>query len=381
MSSWIPALQSTTLSLALLWLGLALTRRERPALLIVWAVFCASIALLMTRQLAGDAVGVWTYVIGLGTCATCNAYWLVARGLFRAGRPFTARHLAYAGLIGALIVARQALGVLDEGLGWITPELRAPLVAAASSALGLLSSTALLLAFWEALRGWGETTRIERRLRGVFLVSYGTCVAVCSLVPAVSAGPDAQASNDAVAAAAALLMLLVTQGLVHWRLRHPMSTPSSAVLPNATNVTPAAPQHAVSAATLADVERAEDRALAARLEQAMRTQRWYLRTDLKLVHLAQQLDVCEYQISRAIRASLGMRNVNQYINAYRLAHARALLEDPQRDTWSTLVVGLESGFGSLGAFHRALKAELGCTPGEYRAARQASPDTVALEAR
>ncbi|WP_202839611.1 AraC family transcriptional regulator [Luteimonas saliphila] len=48
----------------------------------------------------------------------------------------------------------------------------------------------------------------------------------------------------------------------------------------------------------------------------------------------------------------------------------------QRDGWSTLVVGLESGFGSLGAFHRTFKAAEGCTPGEYRSARPA-PEGVA----
>lgn len=108
----------------------------------------------------------------------------------------------------------------------------------------------------------------------------------------------------------------------------------------------------------------------------MRTQRPYLRTDLKLGHLEQALEVVEYRISRLVHGPMGHSNVSHYVNRYRLDHARVLLADPSCDHWSTLVVGLESGFGSLGAVHRAFKASERCTPGEHRAARQ--PSTAGL---
>ena len=37
--------------------------------------------------------------------------------------------------------------------------------------------------------------------------------------------------------------------------------------------------------------------------------------------------------------------------------------------WGRLVVGMESGVGSLGAFHRTFRVAEGVPPGEYRAAR------------
>ena len=112
-------------------------------------------------------------------------------------------------------------------------------------------------------------------------------------------------------------------------------------------------------------------ALAKALERHMRDQRPYLQPELGLGALAQALGVPEYRISRAIHGPLAQRNVSTYVGAYRLDHARRLLADPTCRHWSTLVVSLESGFGSLGAFHRAFKAAEGCTPAEYRAAHSA----------
>ncbi|MCX7033183.1 MAG: hypothetical protein NT046_04315, partial [Arenimonas sp.] len=58
MTAWIPAVQATALSLALLWLAVALVSRPRSPLAAVWAVFCGSIAMLMARSLVGpDAAG------------------------------------------------------------------------------------------------------------------------------------------------------------------------------------------------------------------------------------------------------------------------------------------------------------------------------------
>lgn len=360
MSNWIPALQATALSLSLLWLLVALASRPRSPLAATWAVFCGSIAMMMARGLVGPDAGGWYQLFGVGACLTCNGFWLVSRALFRAGRPFGAPHLAYAGIVAALIVTVQQRASLPPALAVTAGEL-----------LNLLSSAALVMAFWEGQRGWRQHHGVERALRAVFLTTYGACVAVCFVAPSLFDPAGTGGVQAASAAAAAAAILLVAQGLVAWRLKHPLAGPAWASdevsQPMAAAATPAPPAEAGEGATL----REQDIALARALDHYMRTQRPYLQPELKLTQLAHALQVGEYRISRAIHGPLGHRNISQYVNGYRLDHARALLLDPARDAWSTLVVGMESGFGSLGAFHRAFKAAEGITPGEYRAARSA----------
>lgn len=367
MTDWIPALQATALSLSLLWLLVALASRPRSPLAAAWAVFCGSIAMLMARGLVGpDAVG-WYQLFGVGACLTCNGFWLVSRALFRPGRPFGAPHLAYAGLVAALIILVQQRASLPPALAVSAGEL-----------LNLLSSAALVMAFWEGLRGWHQHRGVERALRVVFLATYGACVAICFVAPSLFDPGGTGGVQAASAAAAAAAILMVAQGLVAWRLRHPLAAPGevdndTAPLhrdyPTPGDAACAEPTaHAAQDAAL----REQDIALARRLESHMRTQRPWLQPELKLTQLAHALQVGEYRISRAIHGPLGHRNISQYVNGYRLDHARALLNDPACDDWSTLVVGMESGFGSLGAFHRAFKAAEGITPGDYRAARGAA---------
>ena len=341
MTAWIPALQATALSLALLWLVVALASRPFSPLAAVWAAFCGSIAMLMARGLVGPDAAGWYQLFGAGACLTCNGFWLVSRALFRSGRPFGAPHLAYAGLVAALIVVVQQRAALPPVLAVSAGEL-----------LNLLSPAALVMAFWEGLRGWRQHRGAERALRAVFLATYGACVAACFVAPALFDPAGTGGVQAATAAASAAAILVVAQGLVAWRLRHPL----------------AAARHALPAAPV-DALRDEDIALAQALERHMRSQRPWLQPELKLTQLAQALQVPEYRISRAIHGPLGHRNISQYVNKYRLDHARALLRDPACDAWSTLVVGMESGFGSLGAFHRAFRVAEGVTPGEYRAAR------------
>jgi AraC-like DNA-binding protein len=378
MTTWTTTLQATSMCLALLWLLLALAQPRKPILLVVWAVFCASLALMLAKQLAGASLAPWHYLLGLGACATCNGFWLVARALFRAERPFGAVHLFYAGSIGLLIVISQLLGLLGSGLGWIDAAWRQPLAAALNQLLDLLSSTALVLAFWEGVRAWSAHTGAERRMRVVFLAAYGGCVAISSLVPALAAAGSVGAELTPFAsAAAALCILLVAQGLVRWRLRNPLGASLAPAHdgPASTDASPAAPAPRA----------ARQRRARPRPASATRIGRWryawnstcasgtpYLDAEFKLAQLARALDVGEYRVSRAIHV-LGHRNIAHYINAYRIRHACRLLDDRACDDWSTLVIGLESGFGSLGAFHRAFKTQVGCTPGDYRlAAEQAT---------
>jgi len=68
-------------SLALLLAQVAV--RHKTAVHLCFAVFCGSIAMMAAQQLSADKVGAYQYLIGLGACATCNGFWLVARAMFR----------------------------------------------------------------------------------------------------------------------------------------------------------------------------------------------------------------------------------------------------------------------------------------------------------
>ena len=376
-----PALQATALCLSLLWLVLALASRPRRPLNIVWALFCGSMAMFMARGLVGPDAGPWYVLLGIGACFTCNGFWLVARALFREGQPFAAPHVIYVGVVAVLIVLSQ-LGIT------------APLEAVVAEVLGLLSSATLVLAFWEGARGWSRHHGTERAMRVVFMATYGGCVGMALLLPIVLG--NSHGTGALCAAVAATTIVFVAQGLVAWRLRHPLeerahidvdvdvdadanadadadeSLRANGSLDAATTSQPDVLGAPCIGSSADVVIREEDAELAGALDRYMQVQQPFLQPELKLSHLAQALDVSEYRISRAIHEVLGHRNVSQYVNAFRVEHAQALLADPACDDWSTLVIGLESGFGSLGAFHRAFKAAKDHPPGEFRATRQAA---------
>lgn len=358
----IPVLQATALCLSLLWLAMALVARPRRPLNIVWALFCGSMAMYMARGLMGPDAGPWSALLAASACFTCNGFWLVARALFREGRPFATPHVVYVGVVAMLIVASQ--------LGFTTPFKQV-----VAEVLSLLSSVTLVLAFWEGLRGWPGQRGMERAMRAVFLATYGGCVGIALLLPILLG--QSEGTTALCAAVAATGIVFVTQGLVAWRMCHPLGVRAAVDVDVDVDTACAAEARSPDIATHTSGEnrdagiRDEDVELARALEQYMQAQRPFLQPELKLSHLAQALDVSEYRISRAIHDVLGHRNINQYVNAFRLQHAQALLANPACDDWSTLVIGLESGFGSLGAFHRAFKAATGCPPGEFRASRQA----------
>lgn len=113
---------------------------------------------------------------------------------------------------------------------------------------------------------------------------------------------------------------------------------------------------------------AEDRLLAA-LQAAMEEGVW--RTEgLTVGQLANRLGAPEHQLRRVINQRLGHRNFAAFINARRIAAARAALEDPAQADRQILTIAHESGFASLGPFNRAFRAETGMSPSAYRAAHR-----------
>ncbi len=116
---------------------------------------------------------------------------------------------------------------------------------------------------------------------------------------------------------------------------------------------------------------AADLVLVARLERLMREERAYRQDGLTIGQLAQRLDLPEYRLRRLINQGLGHRNFANFLNGYRLAEAKAALADPGQAAVPILTIALDAGFGSLGPFNRAFRAETGLTPTEFRRQAQA----------
>jgi AraC-like DNA-binding protein len=128
----------------------------------------------------------------------------------------------------------------------------------------------------------------------------------------------------------------------------------------------ALPTETCSAATGTTALSQADIALVTQLQQLLFQEKLYLQANLRLTDVAQQLQVPEYRVSRLIRSQFHASNFNNFINTLRIEHAKSLLTDPAKQHWPVLVVGLESGFASVGPFTRAFKTQTGDTPNEYR---------------
>ena len=122
-----------------------------------------------------------------------------------------------------------------------------------------------------------------------------------------------------------------------------------------------------------------ERQLLASLREAIETGRGYRREGLTIAALAHQLKVPEHLLRRVINQRLGHRNFNAFLNAYRIAEAKASLADAARERIPVLTIALESGFGSIGPFNRAFREAVGKTPTEYRRERLAPAARAAHE--
>ena len=329
-------------AIAMIVLIRLLFQPQKTALHIVWAVFCGSLAIFMVRMLAGDAMGPYQYVVGFGACATCNAYYLVARGLFRKGSAFTRWHLAFAGVISLLVISREAIRFANA-MGWADGAIEQGVYGGLGEVLALLGSAVLILTLREGFVGWDVAGVTERRHRRIFIALFGGAIFMCTVAGGLTAGSAFGGQvQSLIEASAAVTVLLITQYLVIRR-----STTNSAR--NGGHAQP-------------DLEPE----LAKAIQRELIHNQSYLRADLRVSDLADELGVPEYRVSRAVTGALGAANFNQLVNRYRIDHAIRLLANPECDAWSILVISLESGFASIGPFNRAFKDQTGVTPSRYR---------------
>jgi AraC-like DNA-binding protein len=89
-----------------------------------------------------------------------------------------------------------------------------------------------------------------------------------------------------------------------------------------------------------------------------------------VAELARRAGEPEYKVTQCITGALGFRNFNHMANHFRLAEAKRRLVDPDLNHLPVLTIALDCGFGSIGPFNRAFKAEAGMTPTQFRKEQQ-----------
>jgi AraC-like DNA-binding protein len=105
---------------------------------------------------------------------------------------------------------------------------------------------------------------------------------------------------------------------------------------------------------------AEDRAIVARLDALLATDRPYLDPGLTLVRLARRLHLPEKRLSAAVNRATGS-NVSRHINGWRVRHACDLLDQGRSVTEAML----SSGFNTKSNFNREFSRVTAMTPSAW----------------
>lgn len=112
-----------------------------------------------------------------------------------------------------------------------------------------------------------------------------------------------------------------------------------------------------------DFEKEYDEQLYSKIDKIFREDKLYLKADLKIAELVDELLVSEKEISRAISSMTGKR-FSSYINEFRIQRAKELLSSQHKILIKE--VGFKSGFSSQPQFQRKFKELSGLTPEQFR---------------
>jgi len=276
--------------------------------------------------------------IGL-SLGTAVLFWLFARAVFEDGFRLRGWH-------GALWAAVVLYGAsICHWAGWWPAFALLRAVPVAFTLLGL----AAVVGPWRV-----DLVEKRRRWRGV-VVGGGAVYALVMVGLRIRSVDGSLSSSGALGDVA---MMLVLTSLIAWRLLAPRA---QGLWGEEAAPVPPPPSAADT----------QDQAVAGALAKLMSDGRGYAQEGLSLAGLAEQLGTPEYRLRRVINQGLGHRNFNAYVNGLRLAEAKRRLADPAQRTLPVLTIALDVGFGSIGPFNRAFKADTGLTPTEFRQQRLA----------
>lgn len=90
------------------------------------------------------------------------------------------------------------------------------------------------------------------------------------------------------------------------------------------------------------------------------------RQGLTIGAAADVLGLPEYRLRQLINRKLGFRNFSEFLNAQRIAVAKAELRAPEKRNVRISTIAFDLGYASLGPFNRAFKDATGMSPREWR---------------
>jgi AraC-like DNA-binding protein len=266
-------------------------------------------------------------------------FWLFTRALF--DETFKLR--AWHGLVWAAVAAFSFVNCL-----WIAPatggSARLSIITINLIALGFIA-----LAVAQTIASWSSDLVERRRGVRVFIVGaaalYGGLNAILQIL---WSGGSSEAANTINSAALAAVVAAISFAM--------MRVDGADLFP----IQPAVQPNPVVADSGADHK------LLDALMRLMADERIYRHDNISIGTLATKLKVPEYRLRRLINQRLGYRNFNVFLNAHRIAEAKAALADPSQAEVPVITIAMDAGFQSLGPFNRAFKATTGVTPTEYR---------------
>ncbi|MGX5635918.1 helix-turn-helix domain-containing protein [Brevundimonas diminuta ATCC 11568] len=303
-------------------------------------LFATAVAAFCLAQVMGHRFGMASEAVAVLGDATCGWSWLLVRALFQPPLPAGRARAGWPLLVVLALVGAGAFLRLAPDVSAAGPRM-------VDNLSGLVSSALLLLAAVEPLKRLGSgVSASERGFRISFAVGYAAILAVA--VVWVNGAPDgswAALRSGEIKAVCALIALGGMGFAVWWRRRRPLTT---------------AVRSRARPRTDAEADLGE------RILRLMTEQALYAQPSLKVSDLAQRLGEAEYKVSRSI-AGLGFRNFSQMANHFRIEEAKRRLADPALRRLPILTIAYDCGFGSIGPFNRAFKAQTGVTPQAFRA--------------
>jgi AraC-like DNA-binding protein len=267
-------------------------------------------------------------------------FWLFTRALF--DETFKLR--AWHGLVWAAVAAFSFVNCL-----WIAPatggSVRLSIIAINLIALGFIA-----LAVVQTIASWSSDLVERRRGVRVFIVGaaalYGGLNAILQIL---WSGGGTEIASTVNSAALAAVVAAISFAMMRV---------------DGADLFPVMP--AVEVADRAIGDSGADQKLVDALMRLMADERIYRHDNISIGSLATKLKIPEYRLRRLINQRLGYRNFNVFLNAHRIAEAKAALADPSQAEVPVITIAMDAGFQSLGPFNRAFKATTGVTPSEYR---------------